>query len=123
MRITSREQTTVLLEQARASLAAFPPDEAALWIDKFDELENECGCAVGARFFFAALLAYSAIWYWLIRPNHASLWYGALIGFVVLFLAAGLGKLTGILIARSSLRRTARSLLARLKERHGGANG
>ena len=108
------------LLQARASAAALPPDEAARWIEKLDKLQGECGCDIGARVFFAALVIYPAVWYWLLRPRLSSLWYAALIGVVVLFLAAGLGKLTGILVARFRLRRAIHTLQARLTEQLGG---
>jgi hypothetical protein len=110
--LRSQSHTTLPLDQARASAAALPPGEAARWIEKLDKLQNECGCTVGARFFFTALLVYPAVWYWLLRPRLSSLWYAALIGVVVLLLAAGLGKLTGILIARYRLRGAIQSLQA-----------
>ena len=116
MSLKSQSHTTLPLDRARASAAALPPDEAARWIEKLDKLQNECGCTVGARFLFAALVIYPAVWYWLLRPRFSSLWYAALIGVAVLFLAAGLGKLTGILIARYRLRRVIRNLQARLAE-------
>ena len=112
----SRSHTIMPLVQARASAAALPPDEAARWIEKLDKLEGECGCDFGARVFFAALVIYPAVWYWLLRQRLSSLWYAALIGVVVLFLAGGLGKLTGILIARYRLRRAVHSLQARLAD-------
>lgn len=104
------------------SVTALPPDEAAQWIEKLDELQNECGCDAGARSFFATLLLYPAAWYWLLRPRLSSLWYALVIGVVVLFLAGGLGKLTGILIARYRLRRAVHGLQARLAKQPGGQN-
>lgn len=118
----SRSHTTIPLDQVRASAAALPPDEAARWIEKLNKLQSECGCDFGARVFFAALVIYPAVWYWLLRPRLSSFWYAALIGVVVLFLAAGLGKLTGILVARLRLRLAVRRLQARLAEQLGGQN-
>jgi VIT1/CCC1 family predicted Fe2+/Mn2+ transporter len=107
-------------EQARASAAALPPDEAARWVERLDELRDDCGCAVGARFFFATLLAYPAAWYLLLRAALPTPWHAVPAGLVLLFLAAGLGKLTGVLIARRRLRLATLSLQARLAGRTEG---
>lgn len=116
----SHSHTNDPIDRAKASAAVLPPDEAARWVERLDELQDECGCTVGARFFFTALVGYPVIWYWLLRPRLPSLWYAALVGVVVIFIAAGLGKLTGILLARRSLRLAIRSLQARVTEQTGG---
>jgi hypothetical protein len=115
----NRSHTETLFDRAKASAALLPPDEAARWVERLDELHNECGCAVGARFFFTALVGYPAVWYWLLRPSLPSPLYAALVGVGVIFFAAGLGKLTGILLARRRLRLAVGSLQARVAEQSG----
>jgi biotin transporter BioY len=69
---------------------------------------------MGARFLIGTLVVYTAGWYWLLGRADLSLWYAAAIGIVVSLLAAGLGKLVGILVARHQLDRLTRSLHTRL---------
>ena len=104
----------ILTNQAKASAAALQSDEAARWITRVDELRNECGCSLGMRFFLATLVIYPAAWFW--YPFISSPWLAALAGIFALFLAAGCGKLIGILIARYRLRRTIHDLYLHLSQ-------
>src|ERR1041385_2671092 len=94
----------VLTDQAKASAAQLPAAEAARCIARLDELRNECGCSTGMRFFLVTLVVYTAAWFW--YPFISSPWLAVLAGIFTLFLAAGFGKLIGILTARYRLRRT-----------------
>ena len=98
----------ILTDQAKASAATLQADKAAHWIARLDELRNECGCSTGMRFFLATLVIYPIVWFW--YPFISSPWFAALTGIFVLLLAAGFGKLTGVLVARYRLRRTIHDL-------------
>jgi hypothetical protein len=68
-------------------------------------LQGECGCALGARFLIVAILLYLAVWYFLLRPMNPSIWLAIAIGVPALILSVGVGKFTGILMARFRARR------------------
>ena len=89
-----------------------PPDDEDSLRHQIESLEAECGCALGARFLVAAILLYLVIWHFLLRPIIPSMWLAVPMGVAVSLLAVGVGKFTGILMARFRARR----LKARLEQ-------
>jgi hypothetical protein len=90
-----------------------PPDEQASWQDRLARDYGACGCETGRYFMAASLLGIALLmwqtwglvdWSWLDR----GLW-----AFGILFAAAFVGKLAGLLVARLRLRRTVAALSAR----------
>ena len=66
--------------------------------------DDNCGCAMGARFLAVALLV-SALWY-LLHWNARDLSFKTVLARIFLwsFLAAGLGKILGLLLSRMRAR-------------------
>src|SRR5437588_574786 len=63
-------------------------------------LKDSCGCAMGAKFMFMGLLI-SAPYYGWIYHRHAISGFAAFWhGFLFIFIASGLGKVTGLLLHR-----------------------
>jgi len=106
-----------LLEPTLATLIAtgMTPEQAVRWSAETDDLRRSCGCEVGAWFMGAALVLYPALWYWRLRPLLGSPVAAVLVGLAVLFVAAGAGKLTGLLIARTKYRSRLRQIRQRLE--------
>lgn len=91
-----------------------PPDEQASWQARLARDYGGCGCETGRYFMAAGLLAIALLmwqtwglvgWSWLDR----GLW-----AFAILFAAAFVGKVAGLLVARLRLRQAVAELSARL---------
>ena len=61
-------------------------------------INDSCGCAIGATFMVAGLLASSIYCGWQLHARELSLLSAVLRILVATFLAAGAGKITGILL-------------------------
>lgn len=76
--------------------------EKMLLVEKIRKYRTECGCSMGAKFLVAAIVA---VVLYLVIFNHGQrnlIWNGVFcLSFI--FISAGLGKLTGIGIARLRL--------------------
>ena len=80
------------------------PEENARWTGRLNDLAEECGCAMGARFVVAYLVAAPfAVWPAVGRHSIAMTLVGVVVG---LFIAAAAGKAAGIAIARVRLTRS-----------------
>ena len=77
-----------------------------------NSLRGECGCSMGTWFLVAALVLYAGFWL-LFLHSFVALWQAILLGAVVLFLALGMGKFTGVRLARFKLHGVIRELRAR----------
>ena len=81
-----------------------PPDETAALTARLTAYRNECGCALGARCMVAGF-AVTLTWFAIADGGVTIkfLWHLPF-AFVAAFLGAGLGKFSGIVIARRRLR-------------------
>ena len=59
-------------------------------------LGDSCGCAMGAKFLGAALIASTGWYCWLVLQHRISLWSSCWRVLLVSFLAAAVGKIIGI---------------------------
>lgn len=84
--------------------SGLPPGQATRWIAETHALRTSCGCETGAWFMAVAVVGYPVLWYWQLRASLASPWAAVLAGLIVVFIAAGAGKVTGLLVARLRLR-------------------
>jgi hypothetical protein len=84
--------------------AGIAREDTPEWLDRFEQLRQECGCVAGARSMVAALLVYPLVWHIFLRPL-MPLWASLALWGVTGFLASGIGKAAGIHFARIRLRR------------------
>jgi len=94
-------------------IAGLPPEETQRWQNKLNDLQSECGCAMGAVFLLLSGVVYVA--YLVARPSSAprSWWIDLGVGFLAVLFGALLGKALGIQRAQWRLKRD----ISRLKRR------
>ena len=90
----------------------FKESDQTDYLEKIAKYKNECGCALGAIFMTLALVIFSVYALQTVDWNHPDLINIVLSGLVSVLLAAALGKVIGIGIARIRLKLLYRFLVA-----------
>jgi hypothetical protein len=110
----ARSGRKVIHGSLRIESSALSPSERERWRERISALANDCGCGVGGAF---ALIATGAYVVAIFVLDFAATWSGsrlAGIGAIVLFAAAFLGKIAGLLLSRRRLRDLLRGLVVTL---------
>lgn len=77
-------------------------EEKMLLAEKIRKYRTECGCSMGAKFLSAAIVAV-VLYFVIFSHGQKSLMWNGVFCLLFIFISAGLGKLTGIGIARLRL--------------------
>ena len=88
--------------------------EAAYWESRINAQRDDCGCSLGAKFLLVGAVLYCfSLW---ITPQDflLDIWVRVLLGVPVALIAAGIGKGTGLFLARVKLQKTLTRLSFRL---------
>jgi hypothetical protein len=102
----TRRRLYVVLE-----IGGVPSAQLLRWESRLNSHLRECGCALGAKFSAAALLA-SIVWQFVHHAWGLSHWPAFLLRTaVVVFAAGGLGKLLGLSFAELGIRRISSRLM------------
>ena len=117
--ISDRERLVQLISRRRPrfsgkirmELPQFSPEENAKYGGKFNDWHEACGCELGAVFVFVALAGFAIYAGFFAEAVH---WPLIRKGLIILFSAAAIGKVIGIVAAKVLLRRTVGRLAARL---------
>lgn len=98
-------------------LEGIPNDnkEKMLYVARIKKYSNECGCSWGEKFLMASIVAvafYLVVYYDWRNENFVHI---SLTVLLLIFIGGGIGKLTGIIIAKIKLRMLYKSLINKHK--------
>jgi hypothetical protein len=101
-------------DQLVLDVEGLPDKDVKSWQTELSRYYFACGCEFGSVVLLVALLSYVIAVAVASHGFETATWRDLVGGVVVCVIAAGVGKLTGLLYARYRLRMTARSIIARL---------
>jgi hypothetical protein len=101
-------------DQLVLDVEGLPDKDVKSWQTELSRYYFACGCEFGSVVLLVALLSYVIVVAVASHGFETATWRDLVGGVVVCVIAAGVGKLTGLLYARYRLRMTARSIIARL---------
>lgn len=78
-------------------------EEKILLTEKIRKYRNECGCSMGGKFLVASIIGGTFYFVVVGAGKQGSIFWNGLTCLLFIFISAGLGKLTGIGIARLRL--------------------
>lgn len=87
------------------SLEELPTDAAKEWRDKLTELDNECGCRMGAKAFLFAAALCPIIWISILAPRIQNIWILCIFTALLLIISVCIGKAIGLLVAKKELKK------------------
>jgi hypothetical protein len=106
------------------AVPGFTTDQTQTWQRKLTALANPCGCGVGMVFLMTAVIGYIA--YAILAAQSAqsststlTAWFFVkhiLAGLLVSFVAAGVGKAVGLILAQYQFKRVCAQLLIQIKQ-------
>jgi hypothetical protein len=105
MNVITHLETIAMRSPFVLRLPSLSAADNARWTERLTGLADECGCAMGARFATAYLVAAPFLAWGAIALRHWSVLWTIVTGVVVLVATAGVGKTFGILLARMRLHR------------------